>query len=61
MQSYGTDRRGDIVTAWSTDQRRSLAKIAQATLSDDETLVAHPRATDRPGRPSRFRIERKTP
>lgn len=56
--SWGTDRRGDVLSAWSTDLRRSLRKIAEATLREGESLEDYPYDHDRPGRPSRFRVVR---
>lgn len=55
--SWGTDRRGNVLTVWCTDQRRSLRKIAEAVLNPGETLEPWPRDHDRPERPSRFRIK----
>lgn len=61
--SYGTFRSGDVITAWSTDLRRNLRKIAQDTLRPGESLADYPRDHDDPNKPSRFRItrERTTP
>ena len=58
VRSYGADRAGDVVTAWSTDLRMSLRKIAERALNEGEALEGMPRDWDRPGRPSRFRVVR---
>ena len=59
VQSWGASRVGNVVSVWSTDQRRSLRKIAERSLRPGETLAPHPRDHDRPGRPSRFHIQKE--
>ena len=59
MSTYGTTRVGDVITAWSTDLRRSLEKVARLNLKAGETLTPYPCTHDAPGKPSRFIAQRE--